>query len=134
MKLVNFFWSNELYKYFIASLLSLALDLGLFSFSLRILQLTWMQSASIGFLCGVISAYLFSIYFVFSTRSIQKRPLVEFVIFSLIGILGLVVTQISLYIGIELLRILPEIAKLIAAGITFITNFFLRKIILFNKL
>lgn len=133
MKIFTFILENELFKYFLVSLFSLAIDLGIFSFSLRVLHLTWMQSGSVGFLFGLISAYLLSILFVFSKRRIKQRPFVEFFVFSSIGVFGLIVTQISLFIGIEWLKIIPEIAKILAAGITFVSNFFLRKQILFNK-
>ncbi len=123
---------SEFTKYLVVSALALGIDLGIFSYTLRYWGISWALAASMGFVCGVILAYLLSIYFVFSARRIQKRPWAEFTIFVSIGIAGLLITQICLWIGIEWLKINPELSKLGAATVTFASNFLMRKIILFR--
>lgn len=127
----SFYFKKEFLKYFFVSLLGLFIDLLTFSICLRIIYLTWAWSASIAFCLGLISVYCLSIFFVFSKRKIEKNPLIEFIIFFVIGLLGLVITQLCLYSGIELLKINAEISKLIASGFTFLFNYIVRKIFLF---
>lgn len=125
--------ANELLRYFAASLIALAVDIGLFSFLLRIFGLPWALSATIAFLAGVFVAYRLSIHFVFRERLLAHAPRQEFVAFATIGIVGLGVTQVVLWLGIEHYHAHPEMTKLVAAGITFLCNFAMRKLMLFRK-
>ena len=124
--------NREFIGYFFISLLALAVDLGSFSFSLRTLDFSWFLSATIGFCAGVLLTYTLSIFFVFSDRKIKNNKIAEFSIFILIGIGGLLVTQLILWIGIEYMNIHPELTKIVAAGFTFLYNFLLRKYFLFT--
>ena len=124
--------NREFIGYFLISLLALAVDLGSFSFSLRILDFSWPLSAAIGFCAGVFLTYTLSICFVFSERKIKNNKIAEFFIFISIGIGGLLVTQFVLWLGIELMNLHPEFTKIVAAGFTFLYNFLLRKYFLFT--
>jgi len=85
------------------------------------------------FLASVITAYFFSIRFVFATRSLQDNPSKEIFLFILIGVLGLGITQVVLLVGIDWLGFVPEIVKLFAAVASFVFNFLIRKLFLFDK-
>ncbi|MDD5395597.1 MAG: GtrA family protein [Thiothrix sp.] len=123
---------SEFLRYFVVSLIALSLDLGAFSASLRLFGLPWVAAATIGFVVGLLVAYILSVCFVFAKRKLRQAPLAELLAFSLVGLGGLGVTQIVLWIGIERLQINPELSKLCAAGFTFIFNFVVRKLMLFN--
>ena len=114
--------NSEFFRYFAVSLLAFVLDLGVFSASLRIFGLTWAAAATLGFLVGLLVAYVLSVRFVFKKRRLRQAPLVELLTFSLVGLGGLGVTQLALWIGIERLNANPEISKFCAAGVTFIFN------------
>jgi putative flippase GtrA len=123
---------SEFLRYFVVSLIALSLDLGAFSASLRVFGLPWVAAAAIGFAAGLLVAYILSVRFVFAKRKLHQAPFAELLIFSLVGLGGLGVTQIVLWIGIERLQMNPELSKLCAAGFTFIFNFIVRKLMLFN--
>lgn len=123
----------EFFRYFSVSLVALIADFIVFSFGIRVIGIPWFFSATAGFIFGVSVAYYLSIRYVFSKRKMRASPSLEFVIFLTVGISGLLVTQLTLWIGIEELRWKPELAKLIAAGFTFVFNFLIRKIALFNS-
>lgn len=125
--------TGELLWYFAVSLVALFVDLGLFSLALRLGELPWALAATLGFAAGVITAWWLSVRFVFQSRALRQKPIVEFAGFLGIGIAGLGVTEIVLWLGIELLSMLPEFSKLVAAGVTFVFNFALRKWLLFRK-
>ena len=121
----------DLARYFVASLLALAVDTGTLSLSLRLLHLGLAWSATLGFIAGALTAYLLSIRWVFRQRSLANAPLVEFVTFVGIGIVGLGITQVVLWLGVTRLGLVAEAVKLAAAMVTFAFNYLARKAILF---
>ncbi|WP_353618414.1 GtrA family protein [Paracidovorax avenae] len=94
------------------------------------LFVTW--AAIPAFVCGAFVNYWLSIRFVFAERRLKEREMLEFGLFMLIGVLGLVVTQLVLYIGVAVLAGNLEVVKIIAAGATFVSNFLIRKFALFS--
>ncbi|MBO9514406.1 MAG: GtrA family protein [Variovorax sp.] len=119
-------------RYFAASVLALAADVGGFSFAMRILEWTWPVAATLGFLLGACVAYAMSVAWVFKKRALRDHPLVELIVFVAIGVLGLGVTQVVLWAGIEHLGLPAEAAKMVAAGCTFASNYAARKAVLFS--
>lgn len=121
----------DLVRYFAASLLALVVDVATLSACLRLLGLGLTWSASIGFVAGGIVAYLLSIRWVFRTRSFADAAMLEFLAFVAIGIAGLGLTQLVLWLGVTRMGLLPELVKLGAAGATFTFNYLARKSLLF---
>ena len=122
---------HDLARYFITSLLALAVDIASLSACLRLLHLSLAWSASIGFALGAIVAYVLSIRWVFRDRTYGNAPALEFATFVAIGIAGLGLTQLVLWAGTLVLHLLPEAVKLAAAGLTFVFNYLVRKSLLF---
>jgi len=126
-------WHRPMVRYFIASLLALALDTTVFSASLRLLELGLVWSATLGFVTGAVLAYVSSITWVFKERMLEHRPALEFTLFVGIGVFGLGITQVVLWLGVAWLQLWPEMVKLVAAVVTFICNYLLRRSLLFVK-
>ncbi|WP_374349211.1 GtrA family protein [Thermomonas sp.] len=122
---------TDLARYFVASLLALALDTGTLSLCLRLLHLGLAWSATLGFVAGASVAYLLSIRWVFRARAFGNVPALEFLTFVGIGLAGLGITQLVLWIGVTRLALLAEAVKLTAAVLTFAFNFVARKALLF---
>ncbi|NWG31095.1 MAG: GtrA family protein [Rhodocyclaceae bacterium] len=125
--------AKEFMRYLAVSALALAVDLGLFSFLMRVASFPWMLAATIGFIAGVGVAYWLSIRIVFRARRLAHAPGKELLAFALIGVAGLALTQLVLWVGIEQFHANPELTKLFAAGFTFLANFGLRKFVLFRR-
>lgn len=123
----------EFFRYFFVSLVAFCADYSLFCGALRVLGFGWALSASIGFIFGVVVAYILSVFWVFRFRVYESNYAKEFLGFFLIGVLGLLVTQASLGVGIYEVGLTPEHSRLLAAGITFAFNFIVRKIFLFVR-
>lgn len=123
---------SEFSRYFLVSAIAFIVDFLFFSFGIRLAGLMWPIAAAIGFFFGVLTAYFLSIRFVFSRRKMHDSPFGEFVAFFSVGLAGLGVTQLTLWVGIEWLKFNPEISKILAAGFTFLFNFLVRKLALFN--
>lgn len=122
---------HDLPRYFAASLLALAADMATLSACLRLLGLGLAWSATLGFVVGAVVAYVLSIRWVFRERAFGNAPAFEFLSFVAIGIAGLGITQLVLWIGVTEFRLLPEAVKLAAAGITFAFNYLVRRTLLF---
>lgn len=122
---------HDLSRYFAASLLALVVDVASLSACLRLLHLSLPWSASIGFVAGAIVAYVLSIRWVFRSRALGSNPLLEFTTFLGIGIAGLGITQLVLWLGVTGLGLLPELVKLAAAVASFSFNYVVRKTLLF---
>lgn len=121
----------DLTRYFAASGIALAVDLATLSACLRLLHFSLGWSASIGFTIGALVAYLLSIRWVFRQRAFADAPAVEFLAFVGIGIAGLGITQLLLWLGVIQMHLLPELVKLAAAVVTFAFNYLVRKTLLF---
>lgn len=123
----------ELIGYFLVSVLALGVDMGCFMALIKYAGAHYLFATTAGFLLGVWVSYYASIRLVFAFRSHRKQPAGEFAIFLLVGVFGWAVGSLAIYILIEYISMAPALAKLSAAGVTFFSNFALRKFMLFNK-
>lgn len=121
---------REFVLYVAASALALALDTLVFTSALKA-GMGLPAAAGAGFLSGLALNYALSTRLVFSQHRLADRRL-EFVGFALIGVAGLILTEITLWVTMVQLGLMPLPAKLISAGVTFLSNFFLRKWLLFT--
>lgn len=124
---------SEFARYFLISLVALFADLCTFSLLFRLAGLHWFMAVGIGFCVGGFLAWWLSIKFVFNSRILNKSPFFEFAIFFFIGLVGLVINEMSIWGSIHLFGLVPELGKLLASGLTFVFNFVIRKIFLFRK-
>ncbi|WP_157763225.1 GtrA family protein [Pseudomonas citronellolis] len=123
---------QEAFRYLVVSLVALVVDLLVFSFFIRVVELGISLAVVGGFLAGAVVSYSLSIFWVFRFRVLAYCPLVELSAFFLLGGVGVLFSRIFLYVGVDLLSFNPEIIKLCAAVFTFLINFFLRKVFLFR--
>jgi putative flippase GtrA len=124
-------WAAEVVRYFTCSAMALAIDFGVFIGAMS-LGLRYPLAAAAGFLCGLWVAYQLSIRFVFRVRRMADDKL-EFIVFAVIGVLGLLLTELLLWLMVVHVGQSPTIAKLIAAGTVFCFNFAARKAVLFTR-
>ncbi len=92
---------------------------------------SYLTSAAIAFLLGLIVNYWLSRAWVFDRRAVSNTGL-EFVLFSLVGIIGLGVNQSVIWFATETMQLHYMLAKLATAGIVLAWNFAARKYLLFS--
>ncbi|MDH7479303.1 MAG: GtrA family protein [Syntrophomonadaceae bacterium] len=114
----------QLVKYGTVSLLALLVDAGLLHFLTEALKVNYLLSASIGFSCGLVVNYTLSIRTVFD-KSRYSWP-GEFVLYTVIGILGLLLNDLIIFVSVEL-GAWYMTAKLVSTAIVFFFNFFCRR-------
>jgi putative flippase GtrA len=91
-------------------------------------------AAALGFIGGLIYNYILSLAFVFETAKTRNKgkTVSAFVVFSLVGVAGLLLTELGMYIGIEIFAINYLIVKILVSGIVLIWNYGIRKILIFR--
>lgn len=91
-------------------------------------------STALGFLAGLIFNYIFSLIFVFKSAKEEKkgRNIFSFLLFSLIGVIGLFLTEAGMYAGVDLFNINYLLTKIVVTTIVLIWNYVARKILIFR--
>lgn len=119
----------EFAKYFLVSLLALMVDTGLLLFLARYMH--YLIAASIGFGVGAGVHYVLSVSFVFKRRKWRHRRWLESSAFVLVGLMALGVNIAVIAAGIEWLGLPLLLAKIGAAGCSFLFGYVARKVVLF---
>lgn len=90
---------------------------------------------ALGFLVGLVLNYILSILFVFQKKENRNngRDLRGFLIFALIGVIGLGLTELGMYVGTILLHGYYLFVRVLVAGLVLIWNYTGRKIFVFEK-
>lgn len=120
----------QLFRYLFVGGFAAAVDTGSLMILHQAFGLHHLKAAAIGFLFGLTTNYLISVAWVFESSG---RVRDEFLLFAVIGIGGLGLTEMLMWAGVDLagLPVLP--AKLIALVLVLGWNFGLRKKLVFGR-
>ena len=121
--------NHELVRYFFVSLFSLAVDFSIFLIGSQYVHYT--VAAVIGFLVGAVVHYALSIRIVFSRRKLGKRRMTEFLLFVGTAGAGLLVSVVTIFVYVEWFGASLFFAKTMAAGMSFLFGYAVRKLLLF---
>lgn len=91
----------------------------------------YLISAALAFILGLIANYALSINWVFNKRTLDNK-LSEFTIFAFIGIIGIFLNVVIIYLFTEYAGFFYLFSKIIAAALILFWNFSARKITLFR--
>ncbi|MBI2308633.1 MAG: GtrA family protein [Rhodocyclales bacterium] len=120
---------GEFLRYFVASIVALAVDMSLLIIFANYIH--YAAAACISFLIGASVHYLISIAFVFRRRRLEHRQMTEIAVFVGSGVLALLVTIVVVALCVEILHASLPVAKLAAAGASFLFGYGARKLALF---
>ena len=126
-KLLSLFW--EFFRYAVVGGIAFLADYGtLFLFQELILT-------AAGFIVGLIVNYVLSLTFVFRRKDNcgSGKSVAAFLIFTVVGVIGLGLTELIMYLGTELLHISYLIVKIAAAAIVLVWNYVGRKVLIFDR-
>lgn len=98
----------------------------------EVFGLHYLLSATIAFTLGLITNYLLSVSWVFNKRTVSDWR-TEFLIFTIIGIIGLGLNNLIMFLCTDKALIHYSVSKIIATVIVFFWNFLARKAILFKE-
>ena len=125
-------WFIQLFRYVFVGGLAFIVDYGLLFILTEYAGFHYLISATISFIAGLIVNYVISTSWIFRHSKLDNKWM-EFIIFSLIGVIGLGLNNLLLYAFTDGLGIHYLISKIIVAALVMFWNFIARKIILFNK-
>ena len=124
-------WFAQMFRYAIVGGMSFTVDYGLLYVFTEWFGFHYLLSATISFIAGLVVNYLISIRWVFGKSKLSSRA-AEFAVYGIIGVAGLLLNNLLLYIFTDHLHLHYMLSKLIAAAIVLAWNFLGRKIILFK--
>ena len=119
----------QIFKFGIVGGMAFIVDYSIMVFCKELLNLSIMLSAFFGFTISVIYNYIASVNWVFNVNKDKdkKRNFILFIIFSIIGLL---LTEIIMWFGTDIIKISYLIVKIVATAIVMVFNFITRKIFL----
>ncbi len=107
-------------------------DWGVFYVLTRWLAVHYLISGVAAFVTGLAVNFLLSKKFVFSAEKNKHSSSTEFVVYAIIGVIGLLMTEIIMYIMNNKLKLYFMIPKIIATAVVFVWNFAARKVVLYR--
>lgn len=122
---------GEAWRYGAVSVAALALDAGLMILLIEIAGWHYLLAGALSFTAGLVLAYALSIAWVFEHRN-RSNAREELVIFAAIGVVGLGINELVLWLGTGGLGVHYLVSKAGAAGASFLFNFGFRKWLLFH--
>ena len=125
---------EQLVRYCFSGGLAFVVDFGVLWLVTEIGHLHYLIGAFCGYTIGLIITYLLSIKWIFSERKLNSQS-AEFIIFTIIGLCGLLLTQGCMYVFTEFMFGVEHYlySKLLTTVIVSLFNFALKKILLFTR-
>ena len=119
----------QIMKFGVVGVIAFVIDYGVMVFLTEVFGLNPVVSATISFIVSVIFNYIASMRYVFSHKEDMSRRR-EFVIFVVLSVIGLIINNLCMWAGVELLGVHYLITKIGATAIVMVWNFVTRKIFL----
>lgn len=116
-------------KFGVVGALAFCIDYGLLALLTEAFGVNYLVSATISFTVSVVFNYLASMRYVFTHKEDMSRRR-EFVIFVILSVIGLLINNVCMWAGVELLGVQYLIVKIAATAIVMVWNFVTRKIFL----
>lgn len=124
--------SRQLFVYGIVGGLAFVADYGSLWVLTEYCHLHYLVSAALAFIIGLMVNYILSTAWVFTERR-YNNIILEIILFSIIGIIGLLFNELLIYFIVEFLSMHYMFGKIVSTIVVFFWNFFARKYLLFHK-
>jgi len=130
IKKTNNSYVQFLRSVFVGAVATLA-DIGLLYILTDFAHIYYLTSTALGFILGTIINYILSIFWVFKNRKLKNKT-TEFIIFTVIGAIGLLLNELFMWLFTDIVNLYYLISKILATIIVFLFNFLTRKKFLFS--
>lgn len=121
----------QFFRYTLVGGLAFVVDLGLLFVLTEYAHWYYLVSATLSFLAGLLVNYVLSTQWIFKSSKIRNKK-IEFILFGLIGVIGLGLNNVLLYFFTDLIGLYYILSKLITAVLVYAWNFLGRRYFLFN--
>lgn len=131
--------AGEFLRYVVVGGLAFVVDLGALVLAQELLfgnfALGVYWATALGFVVGLTVNYALSLRFVFTQEKDRGkgRTVSAFLVFGLIGLLGLWWTELGMWIGVSVLGGHYVPVKIVVTGVVLLLNYLGRKILIFNR-
>jgi putative flippase GtrA len=123
---------KQIIRFTIVGLFAFIIDFGLLVFLVEAFHLHFLISASVSFCISLVVNYLLSMRYVFIHHAGWKRS-TEFIVFAVLSIIGLVINNYGLLLGVDVLCMDYRLTKLLVTFVVTLWNFISRKIVFPNR-
>lgn len=124
----------QLFRYTLVGGTAFVVDFALLYVLTSLVGINYLISASVSFMVGLCVNYLISVLWVFQKdEAYINNKWVEFLACAFIGVVGLGLNTLLIWLFTDKVGLNYLISKIIAAAIVYQWNFFARKIFLYNK-
>lgn len=129
---------SEFFRYGIVGGIAFLADFGALVGTKELLFRDWSSgvyvAAVVGFVVGLVVNYWLSLLFVFTAQKDRGkgRSWGAFLVFGIIGVVGLGLTELGMWVGVELLAWNYMIVKMLVTGAVLMWNYLGRKLIIFR--
>ncbi len=125
----------QFFRYGIVGGIAFVVDFGILWALTEFAGLHYLLSATAGFVAGLIVNYLISVRWVFTASAAQraksaKLRRIEFICYAIIGVIGLGLNSLILWLSTDILGIYYLGSKLISTALVFIWNFLARRVLM----
>lgn len=120
---------QQIFKFGIVGGIAFIIDYGIMVISKELLGFSILLSAGLGFTISVIFNYIASVKWVFNVNK-DKNEKKNFILFMIFSVIGLIITELIMFVGTNIINISYLIVKIAATAIVMVFNFITRKIFL----
>ena len=126
---------GQLVRYLVTGGLAFAVDYGLFVLCYDKFGWHYLLANLVGLVAGLVINYIMSIVWVFSEckRVLENKKTAEFGVFAIVGIAGVGLNQLLMYLMVGNLDWNAKVSKIVAAALVLMWNFGARKLMLFQE-
>lgn len=118
---------KQIMAFLVVGGIAFTIDYALLYILTDFIHIHYFISSMISFTVSLIFNYIFSMKYVFK---IEKETPKSFSIFVILSVIGLLINQGIMYVGVDLLSLYYMLVKIIATGIVMVFNFVSKKLTL----
>jgi putative flippase GtrA len=119
-------FSYQFIRYFIVAFIGYCFDFGTLIILHELLSVHYLIAASCGFVLGLVVVYILSSKYVFGESKIKSKS-TEFGLFALIGVIGLGILNILMWVFTDIFLVNYIVSKVFATVFVYVWNFLARR-------
>lgn len=120
---------SQIFKFLVVGGIAFVIDYSLLFALTEFFKIHYLVSSVISFSVSVIFNYIASVAWVFEVDK-EKNKVNNFILFIVLSIIGLLINQFVMWIGVSTFNMYYMIVKIIATAVVMVFNFITRKIFL----
>ena len=122
--------SGQAFRYLIMASIAVTVEVGIFWLMNSFIHMNYLLATAVSMLAGIVLNWLGSKYFVFSKSRFTAFR--EFLLVFIVSLVGLAIQIMTIYFLVTKAHAVPLVGKIAAIGVTFVWNFFIRRVYIFK--